>query len=203
MATLFRTIARHGITLPADQIADLCRQLDVLELAVFGSFLRDDFGPESDIDLLVLFKNDDLGPWMGKLQRLETRLSALLGREVDAVSKRDVEASENWIRRDHILGTAQVIYESRPGIHPRHRPCLPQAHWLRRGRSRADLDEDLMLQLLRSRRTGGSGDHCLNQLGQEQLFAGTGRACGREKEEACTRKAGADHGFSASRCGLS
>jgi len=112
VATLFRAIARHGITLPADQITDLCRELDVLELAVFGSFLRDDFGPESDIDFLVVFKNDDLGPWMGKLQRLETRLSALLGREVDAVSKRDVEASENWIRRNHILGTAQVIYGS-------------------------------------------------------------------------------------------
>jgi uncharacterized protein len=112
VATLFRTIARHGITLPADQIANLCRELDVLELSIFGSFLRDDFGPESDIDFLVVFKNDDLGPWMGKLQRLETRLSALLGREVDAVSKRDVEASENWIRRNHILGTAQVIYGS-------------------------------------------------------------------------------------------
>ena len=79
MATLFRTIARHGITLPADQIAKLCRELDVLELAIFGSFLRDDFGPESDIDFLVVFKNDDLGPWMGKLQRLETRLSASSG----------------------------------------------------------------------------------------------------------------------------
>ncbi len=112
VATLFRAIARHGITLPADQIADLCREFDVLELAVFGSFLREDFGPESDIDFLVVFKNDDLGPWMGKLQRLETRLSALLGREVDAVSKRAVEASENWIRRNHILGTAQVIYGS-------------------------------------------------------------------------------------------
>jgi predicted nucleotidyltransferase len=112
MATLVRTVHRHGITLPADQIADLCREFDVLELAVFGSFLRDDFGPESDIDFLAVFKNDDLGPWMGKLQRLEARLAALLGREVDVVSKRDVEASENWIRRNHILGAAQVIYGS-------------------------------------------------------------------------------------------
>ena len=98
--------------MPADETANLCRELDVLELAVLGSFLREDFGPESDIGFLAVFKNDDLGPWMGKLQRLETRLSALLGREVDAVSKRDVEASENWIRRNHILGTAQVIYGS-------------------------------------------------------------------------------------------
>jgi predicted nucleotidyltransferase len=112
MATMLRTIARRGITLPMDQIADLCRELDLLELAVFGSFLRDDFGPESDIDFLAVFKNDDLGPGMGKLQRLEAQLSVLLGREVDVVSRRDVEASENWTRRDHILGTAQVIYGS-------------------------------------------------------------------------------------------
>ena len=79
MATLLKTIARHGITLPADQIADLCREHDVLELAVFGSFLREDFGLESDIDFLAVFKNDDLGPWMGKLQRLETRLSRCSG----------------------------------------------------------------------------------------------------------------------------
>jgi predicted nucleotidyltransferase len=112
MATSLRNLARHGITLPADEIANPCRELDVVELAVFGSFLHDDSGPESDIDFLAVFKNDDLGPWMGKLQRLAARLSALLGREVDVVSKSDVEASENWIRREHILGTAQVIYGS-------------------------------------------------------------------------------------------
>jgi predicted nucleotidyltransferase len=78
MATL-TTIARHGITLPTEQIAKLCRDLEVVELAVFGSFLRDDFGPESDIDFLAVFKNGDLGPWMGKRQLLETLLSALLG----------------------------------------------------------------------------------------------------------------------------
>jgi uncharacterized protein len=103
---------RHGITLPLDRITELCRKYQVTELSVFGSLLRDDFGPESDIDFLVVFQGDDYGPWMGKLQRLEEELGALLGREVELVPKESVVRSENWIRRDHILSTAQVIYGS-------------------------------------------------------------------------------------------
>jgi uncharacterized protein len=103
---------RHGITLPPDQIAELCRKYQVAELSVFGSLLRDDFGPESDIDFLVVFQNDDYGPWMSKLQGMEEDLGALLGREVELVPKESVLRSENWIRKNHILSTAQVIYGS-------------------------------------------------------------------------------------------
>jgi uncharacterized protein len=103
---------RHGITLPLDRITELCRKYHVVELSVFGSLLRDDFGPESDIDFLVAFQNDDYGPWMGKLQHMEQDLAVLLGREVELVPKESVVRSENWIRRNHILGTAQVIYGS-------------------------------------------------------------------------------------------
>jgi len=55
-------ISQHGITLPMDLIADLCRKYEVAELSVFGSLLRDDFGPDSDIDFLAVFDNDDYGP---------------------------------------------------------------------------------------------------------------------------------------------
>ena len=106
------TFGRHGIILSADRIAELCRKYHVLELSVFGSLLRDDFGPESDIDFLVAFQGDDYGPWMGKLQRMEEELSSLLGREVELVPKESVIQSENWIRRNEILATAQVIYGS-------------------------------------------------------------------------------------------
>jgi predicted nucleotidyltransferase len=104
------SFTRHGIKLPLDRIAELCREYDVAELSVFGSLLREDFGPESDIDFLVVFQGDDYGPWMGKLQRLEEELGSLLGRVVELVPKESVVRSENWIRKDHILGTAQVIY---------------------------------------------------------------------------------------------
>jgi uncharacterized protein len=106
------TISRHGITLPMGPIADLCEKRGVRELSVFGSTLRDDFSPESDVDFLVVFRDDDDGPWMERLFHLEEELRGLLGREVDLVPKESILKSENWIRRNHILSTAQVIYGS-------------------------------------------------------------------------------------------
>jgi uncharacterized protein len=106
------TISRHGITLPADLIAQICERYGVRELAVFGSLLRDDFTADSDVDFLVTFSDDDPDPWMGKLTRMEDDLRDALGREVELVPKESVLKSENWIRRNHILGTAQVIYGS-------------------------------------------------------------------------------------------
>jgi uncharacterized protein len=100
------------VILLSDRIVKLCRKYQVVELSVFGSLLREDFGPNSDVDFLVVFQGDDYGPWMEKLQRLEEDLRALLGREVEVVPKESVVQSENWIRRDHILNTAQVIYGS-------------------------------------------------------------------------------------------
>jgi uncharacterized protein len=99
-------ISRHGINLPMDLIADLCRKYEVAELSVFGSLLRDDFGPDSDIDFLAVFDNDDYGPWMGKLTGLETELSDLLGRKVDLVPKPLLK----WVIRDRVLAEARPIY---------------------------------------------------------------------------------------------
>ena len=56
------TISRFGLTLPIDFIAALCEKCQVEELSVFGSVLRSDFGPESDVDFLVVFENDDYDP---------------------------------------------------------------------------------------------------------------------------------------------
>lgn len=95
-----------------DRIAELCRCAEVEELAVFGSYLRDDFRPESDIDFLVVFRDDDLGPWMSKLLRFEHDLEDILGRKADVTPRSDIEASENWVRRQNILESARVIYGS-------------------------------------------------------------------------------------------
>jgi uncharacterized protein len=99
-------LTRHGISLPPDQIADLCRKYGVVELAIFGSFLRSDFGPDSDIDIMAVFDNDDYGPWMGKVTELETELSGLLGRTVDLVPKPMLK----WVIRDRVLAEAQSVY---------------------------------------------------------------------------------------------
>jgi predicted nucleotidyltransferase len=103
-------VLRSNLTLPQDRIAALCEKYQVEELSLFGSVLRDDFGPESDVDLLVAFKNGDAGPWMAKVFALEKDLAALLGRKVDVATKEGVEQSKNRITRPAILDSAQVIY---------------------------------------------------------------------------------------------
>lgn len=102
------------LELPERQIAALCERYDVAELAVFGTALREDFRPGSDVDFLVVFKNDhDYGPWMSRLTGFQSELSKVLGRPVDVVSRAGVEQSENYIRRRHILKSAQTVYVAR------------------------------------------------------------------------------------------
>jgi predicted nucleotidyltransferase len=98
------------VDLPLDAIESICRKYGVEELSVFGSVLRDDFRVDSDVDFLVRFKNGDAGPWGYKFEELSDELSALLGREVDIVDKSGIEQSENYLRREHVLHSAQVIY---------------------------------------------------------------------------------------------
>jgi predicted nucleotidyltransferase len=100
-----------NIELPMEAIARVCQKYAVEELSVFGSALRDDFGPGSDVDFLVAFRNNECGPWMSKLVEMEQELAALLGKNVDLVNKRGVEQSRNRIRREEILGSARVVYE--------------------------------------------------------------------------------------------
>lgn len=103
------TISRHGITLPMDRIAEFCRRWKVREMAVFGSFLRDDFRPDSDLDFLYTF-DSDVGWTLFDLVRMEQELTAIVGRPVDLVDRCSIEKSENWIRRRAILGSAEVIH---------------------------------------------------------------------------------------------
>jgi predicted nucleotidyltransferase len=97
---------RSGIILPNDRIASLCEKYQVEELSVYGSVLRDDFGPDSD----VVFKDGDAGPWMSKVFDLEKDLTVLLGRKVEVATKRGVEQSANWMTQSAILDSAQVVY---------------------------------------------------------------------------------------------
>jgi len=99
------------LQLPLPEIAAICQRMGVARLAMFGSSLRDDFGPQSDVDVLVHFAGDDAGPWMGKYADLATSLSELIGRKVDVVSWPGIQASRNELRRNSILRTAKVVYE--------------------------------------------------------------------------------------------
>lgn len=96
------------IELPMPQIAAFCQRWGIIELALFGSALRHDFGPNSDIDLLVTFAPDaDLTP---DRNRMRAELEALAGRSVDIMYRRVIERDPDYLLRRHILDTAQVIY---------------------------------------------------------------------------------------------
>lgn len=97
------------LEIPTERLADLCRRWKVAELSLFGSVLRDDFGPDSDIDVLVRFA-DDARVTMFDLFTLREELSGILGRPVDVVTRKSVELSPNPWKRHEILGSARVVY---------------------------------------------------------------------------------------------
>ena len=97
------------IKLPEAKISNFCDRWKVRELALFGSVLRDDFRPDSDIDLLVTFSPDADWSLFDHVQ-MQQELANILERQVDLVSKRAIERSHNWIRRRKILETAKIIY---------------------------------------------------------------------------------------------
>lgn len=99
-------VRRPRIPIPNERLAPFCKKWKVQELALFGSVLRDDFGPNSDIDVLVeLLPNHGLSlfEWVDMIDELQ----AIFGRSVDLVSKRGLR---NPFRRHDILSTCEVIH---------------------------------------------------------------------------------------------
>ena len=104
-----RTQRPQHLKVPRHRIADFCKRWSVTELSLFGSVLREDFRPDSDVDVLISFapnsrqQRDDL-------QRMQQELSTIFGRRVDLVRRDLIESSKNYIRRKHILENAESIY---------------------------------------------------------------------------------------------
>jgi uncharacterized protein len=94
--------------LPPDTLQQFCRRWKIRELALFGSVLRTDFRPDSDIDILVTFHDDADWGLLDHLQ-MQHELATVLHRPIDLVTKRAVERSPNWVRREAILNTPQVM----------------------------------------------------------------------------------------------
>jgi hypothetical protein len=101
-----------NVEIPKEQIADFCRKWKIVELSLFGSVLRDDFRPDSDVDVLVSFSHDADWSLLDHMA-MEEDLQAIINRKVDLVSRRAIERSDNYIRRKAILDTAQPYYVSR------------------------------------------------------------------------------------------
>jgi predicted nucleotidyltransferase len=92
-----------------DRIAEFCRKWGVDELALFGSVLRDDFRPDSDVDVLLTFA-PDAGVSLFDYAEIQDDLEAIFGRRVDVASKRGIQAGGNPFSQKAILGSARVIY---------------------------------------------------------------------------------------------
>ena len=97
------------ISLPQHEIQAFCRRHHIQRLALFGSALRDDFRPDSDVDVLADFEKG-AEPGLLEIVAVQEELSTILGRPVDLVERKAVESSENYIRRRHILDTAETVY---------------------------------------------------------------------------------------------
>ena len=100
---------RTKIEMPKEKIAEFCQKWKIVELSMFGSVLREDFRPDSDVDVLVTFAPDAQYS-LFDLVHIEEELKEILGRKVDLVERNAIERSENYIRRQHILSSVQTIY---------------------------------------------------------------------------------------------
>ncbi len=95
-----------AISIDTDRIATLCRRRGIRELALFGSVLRDDFRPDSDVDVLVVFEDQSRISLLD-LVAIRDELASIVGRDVDLVEKASLR---NPFRRREILRTAETVY---------------------------------------------------------------------------------------------
>ena len=99
-----------GIDIPKEEIASFCQRNHIRRMALFGSVLRDDFMPESDVDVLVEFEPDARIGYIG-LAGLEIELDKILGRKTDLHTFEGIARSRNWLRREKILSSTEAVYE--------------------------------------------------------------------------------------------
>ena len=104
-----RSPAGTRISAPQEGLAEFCRRWQVADLSLFGSALRGDFRPESDVDLLVTFA-PGVSWGFDDFLTIKEEIETLFGRTVDLVERRLVETSENYIRRKHILSQLEPLY---------------------------------------------------------------------------------------------
>lgn len=97
------------LNITPETLANFCQKNQIIELSLFGSVLREDFNENSDIDILVSYQPTAKRGLIEKI-RMTEELKLLFNREVDLVSKKAIENSQNWIRRKNILESAEVIY---------------------------------------------------------------------------------------------
>lgn len=101
-----RRLLRSRVVIPAEHLGELCRQFGVRRLAFFGSVLRHDFRPDSDLDVLVEYVPGTLTGF--RFFELEEKLTELFGRKVDL----NTQAFLHPRFRDEVLGEAENVYDA-------------------------------------------------------------------------------------------
>ena len=99
-------MAQLRIDIPMEKIRDFCQRWKIVEFALFGSVLRDDFSPDSDVDVLLRFE-ENTGWSLYDVVDMKDELKTMFGREVDVVEK---EAIRNPYRRNILLAEQKVLY---------------------------------------------------------------------------------------------
>ena len=97
----------HPITIPGDRLADFCRRNHIRRLSLFGSILHDNFGPHSDVDLLVEFDPTHI-PGLFGIAEMEIELSEIIGRKTDLRTPEDLSR----YFRDQVLREAELQFAS-------------------------------------------------------------------------------------------
>jgi predicted nucleotidyltransferase len=105
------TFSSQNVTLPRKEIEEFCQRWQITELALFGSVLREDFGPDSDLDFLVTFAPEAGWSLLDHVE-MQDELQVILGRPVDLLTRAGIERSQNYLRRRAILNSAEVIHVS-------------------------------------------------------------------------------------------
>lgn len=101
----------NSINIQKEKLSEICKRYKIIELALFGSALREDFTNKSDIDILVEFMPDS-GITLFNIVDLKDEFEKLFGRDVDIVPKNAVKKSRNYLRKNAILKNYKVIYAS-------------------------------------------------------------------------------------------
>jgi hypothetical protein len=97
------------VPLPLEQIADFCRRWRIVRLDVFGSALREDFRPDSDLDFVATYSPKARWSLLDRV-RMKCELADLLGRQVDLLNRRALEKAASHGRAAAILAQAQTLY---------------------------------------------------------------------------------------------
>ncbi|HET6387286.1 MAG TPA: nucleotidyltransferase domain-containing protein [Armatimonadota bacterium] len=102
----------HGIDLDSGAIQMFCEKWKIKRLSVFGSILRDDFGPDSDVDFVAEYEEDADWDLLDCL-RAQEELQSIIGRKVDLLERAGIDSSANRFLKKEILSTLETVHAAR------------------------------------------------------------------------------------------